>query len=133
MHIEVARANQACVMVLERFTGMSAARWRILHYLDEHSCMTQKELVQRSGFDSWTVTRTVKPLEAEGLIERSHDPDDNRVTQVRLSEKGRRFFREAEARRKQFLRQAFKSISEEEIKTLTCLLQKVEQCLVGEP
>jgi DNA-binding MarR family transcriptional regulator len=131
IHIRIAHADAACVEVLEKFTGMSVTRWRVLHYLNERGGMTQKALMQHTALDSWSITRTVKPLEEEGLVERMVDPDDNRLTRVQLSDVGQQLFRKAEARRNAFLGQALATMSEEDIGTLARLLEQVEQNLIG--
>ena len=55
------------------------------------------ELAERAALSKQSLTALVAACEAEGLVERRRDPDDGRAFRVRLTRRGRRFQRTAEA------------------------------------
>jgi DNA-binding MarR family transcriptional regulator len=55
------------------------------------------ELAERAALSKQSMTALVAACEAEGLVERRRDPDDGRAFRVRLTRRGRRFQRTAEA------------------------------------
>jgi len=67
---------------------------RPLLALHEHAGeLSQKKLVERLRVDPGALTRQLKALEALGWIARSVDPRDNRISNVVLTEEGRRILR----------------------------------------
>ena len=55
------------------------------------------ELAERAALSKQSLTALVAACEAEGLVQRRRDPDDGRAFRVRLTRRGRRFQRTAEA------------------------------------
>lgn len=55
------------------------------------------ELAQRAALSKQSMTALVAACEAEGLVERRRDAADGRAFRVRLTRRGRRFQRTAEA------------------------------------
>lgn len=76
--------------VFERKLGMSQARILIMSELLQEREVSQAELQLRLGVDGAAITRQVKQLEREGYISRRANPNDNRVSLVSLTPRGRR-------------------------------------------
>ncbi|GHO52230.1 MarR family winged helix-turn-helix transcriptional regulator [Ktedonobacter robiniae] len=76
--------------VFERKLGMSQARILIMSELLHEREVSQAELQLRLGVDGAAITRQVKQLEREGYIARRANPNDNRVSLVSLTPRGRR-------------------------------------------
>lgn len=76
--------------VFERKLGMSQARILIMSELLHEREVSQAELQLRLGVDGAAITRQVKQLEREGYISRRANPNDNRVSLVSLTPRGRR-------------------------------------------
>src|SRR2546429_2659764 len=55
----------------------------------ERDGLSQKEIGEFMGIQSATVTRMVIRMERAGFVERRTDPDDQRVSRVYLTERGR--------------------------------------------
>lgn len=125
MHVQIAHVHVASVSVFEKYTGINLVRWRVLYMLHNLGELTQKGLAELTGLDGWSITRAVQPLEAEGYLERQLDPNDNRLTLVRLSAKGRAYYTKLKRRRDAFEEQALLGISEEEVTVLTQLLGRI--------
>lgn len=132
MHVHIAHVHNACVSAFEKYTGLNLVRWRVLFMLHTVGESTQKELVELTGLDGWSITRAVQPLEAEGYLERRLDPSDNRLTLVRLSPKGRAYYTKLKRRGDAFQAHALLGISQEEVAVLTRLLGRIRSNLEEE-
>lgn len=70
--------------ITEQVTGMSQTRLDILHELFHAEELSQADLQQHLGVEGPVITRIVKQMEAEGLVTRRADPNDNRYTLVSM-------------------------------------------------
>ncbi len=66
---------------------VSQSRLDILHQLYETGEMSQRALQQQVNSDNAAITRHLKQLEERDVVSRRKNPDDNRVTFVKLYEK----------------------------------------------
>lgn len=133
VHIHIGRTHMASVAAFERYTGINLVKWRVLFMLHTHGECTQKALMELTSLDAWSISRAVKPLEQDGLVERRIQPDDNRLTLVRLTPKGLDFYHELEKGRDAFLRHALHGLSAKQLDTLESLLAKIESNLQAPP
>ncbi|NNM52128.1 MAG: MarR family transcriptional regulator [Pseudomonadales bacterium] len=62
---------------------------RVLTYLQRHEGISQARLAELTNIEPMAMVRILDPMEAEGLIERRHDPEDRRVRQLYLLPKSR--------------------------------------------
>ncbi len=91
----LARAFRGAVAVLERESGVPGMWWFVLAVLSRRDGISQGEFVREHEIaDASRVTRTAQALEAEGLIHRRRDPEDNRVVRMYLTGDGRRLVEE---------------------------------------
>ena len=65
----------------------------IIMLLAEHEDMSQKDIAEELHVKPPTVNVMVQRMEKAGIIGRRHDPDDQRVIRVFLTEKGRQMKR----------------------------------------
>src|SRR5690349_16447237 len=72
----------------DQHIGMSQARRQLLVVLSQEGEMSHAVLQQRLGLDGATITRLVKQFEAEGVLSRRLDPQNNRYTLVSLTASG---------------------------------------------
>lgn len=63
---------------------MTRAQWVILYKLDRSPGLTQNDLAAMIEVEPITVARLIDRLEAKGLVERRHDPNDRRVWRLHL-------------------------------------------------
>ncbi|GAB7129705.1 MarR family transcriptional regulator [Silvimonas sp. JCM 19000] len=117
---------RAMYTAFEDAVGHPMPRWRVLHALHTLGGATQKQLVQRLLIDPGLLTRHMKQMEAEGLISRHTDSDDNRLTQVQLTEVGLALIDEASPRRQAFFDEALAEFDEADLAKATQILQKLE-------
>lgn len=72
----------------EYYLGATQTRFITILLLKTEGEISQKEIQKKMGIDRAMVTRMVKQMEAEGLVVRRINPQDNRFTLVRLSDTG---------------------------------------------
>jgi MarR family transcriptional regulator, organic hydroperoxide resistance regulator len=113
----------------ERDVGISPPKYFILHVLAEEGGISQGEIGRLYGVDPSRVTRLAKQLEGEGLIERTRDPEDNRVVRMHLTSEGRRAFEMAAERSEAFKNRVRRALSEEEHRELRRLLGKLTEAM----
>lgn len=100
------RLHSAAIHLLRRLrsedaaAGLSAPRLSALSVIvfSPHP-PTLGELAEAEQVRPPTISRLVKELEAEGLVERLPDPDDRRVQRLRATAEGRRLLHEGRRRR----------------------------------
>jgi DNA-binding MarR family transcriptional regulator len=129
--------------------GLSGAEWRFLMMLLQHhermsqhhsvgnetpehiiarlmnEGISQKEMQELLGIDRAMVTRLAKQFEAEGLIRRAPDPNDNRLTILYLTEAGMRMHYDIPRKLAVFWQEATQGMSSAEIEGLHHALLKL--------
>ncbi|MGE8655849.1 MAG: MarR family winged helix-turn-helix transcriptional regulator [Achromobacter sp.] len=121
----LARAYHASTNGFERFTGMASTRWRLLFLVHSKGVCTQKDLTQQIGVDPGSITRQIKLLDQDGLVARSAHPQDNRLTEVRLTAKGLATVERVRAQRAVFLQEMMKGCSAKEIDAFLVVLDRI--------
>jgi DNA-binding MarR family transcriptional regulator len=86
---KVCRAHRASVGALLAEHGLHPGQEMVLMELWQEDGLRGGELAARLGVEPPTVTRTLRRLEACGLLERRADPTDARSFRVRLTVEGR--------------------------------------------
>ena len=81
--------NRQLFMRLLADKGGHPGRTMLLGALAGHEGIAQRDLAERMHLARPTVTIMLQKLEHEGLIERWDDPDDQRLTRIRLTDSGR--------------------------------------------
>jgi DNA-binding MarR family transcriptional regulator len=106
--------------------GISPSRFRLLlqlYYTDE---ISQTSLQKELQIDSAAVTRHLKQLEADGIVERRMNPNDNRVTLVRLSNHGRQEIVSFQEEKARFMTQLLQDFSKEEQQQFSSMIQRMQ-------
>ena len=87
----LALAFKRTIAAMERESGVAGTKLFVLDALTGRDGMSQGEFSQvYEVADPSRVTRTAQALEAEGLIRRERDADDNRVVRMYLTGDGRK-------------------------------------------
>jgi DNA-binding MarR family transcriptional regulator len=84
--------------------------------------LSQGEFTQEYEMDPSRVTRTAQSLEADGLIRRERDPEDNRVMRMYLTEEGSKVLDRLPEINEQLRRRVHSVLSEEEFEELRRML-----------
>ena len=79
---------QLCEVLLERM-GIGPGQVPILGELRFHGEMTQRQLAEHTHVTAATISGTLKRMERAGLVYRTDDEKDARISIVRLTEEGK--------------------------------------------
>ncbi|WP_424766880.1 MarR family winged helix-turn-helix transcriptional regulator [Paenibacillus sp. sgz302251] len=114
--------------------GLKASEIRVLVCLKkggekDNSSMTVSEISKMLQVTSPTVTQMINSLIASGYVERSSDPNDRRITDVILTEKGEQLAQKASERYHALFRGMVDQLGKEQSDQLVMLLDQVFQYL----
>ena len=98
----------------------------------EREGVTQTELAERLAVQPATVTNALRRLERKGLVERTQDPNDQRVSRVFPTLEGRQRRADMEAQWDRLERDSFVGIMDNERDLLRDLLLRVHDNLAGQ-
>lgn len=129
--LRLARAYHATVAAFEQHAEIAAPRWRLLYLVNQLGTCTQKQLIALIKVDPGSITRQIKQLERDGYIVRASDPDDNRLTRVRLSAAGKVLVRRTMIKRRQFLDRMLAGISPAQVEAFLATMTRIERNLDG--
>jgi DNA-binding MarR family transcriptional regulator len=124
----ISRTNQKLSNYLTRkfkSYDITPEQWGLLNRLWEKDGISQKELSEISIKDQTTVTRILDKLERKGLIKRQTSPDDRRSFLIFLTDTGRSLENKLVPIAYEVLDEALQGLSEEEIKQMKLLLNKI--------
>lgn len=105
--------------------GMSRPRYQLLTYLEQQGEMSHATLQQLLELDGATITRLVKQFEAEGLVSRRLDPQDNRYTLASLTNAGRQLVAGISEAHTAFVLRLLDGISDEEQETALRVIKRL--------
>ena len=128
------RLHSAAIHLLRRLrtedvvAALSAPRLSALSVIvfAEHP-LTLGELAEAEQVRPPTISRLVKELEAEGLVERLPDPGDRRVQRLRATDEGRRLLHEGRARRVEALARDLEDLAPGDLATLEAAADLLER------
>jgi DNA-binding MarR family transcriptional regulator len=81
--------NRQLFMRLAAEKGGHPGRTVVLGMLSGHDGIAQRDLAEKLHLARPTITIMLQKMEHDGLIERWDDPDDQRLTRIRLTDAGR--------------------------------------------
>ncbi len=113
--------------------GLSLAEWRALSVINRLDGCLMSELSEFTTVDRTTLTRTVDHLVSEEVVARNISASDRRQVMVTLTAKGRTIFEQAVDALKEHNRRALNGLSDDDLRTLRSLLQRVLMNIVSEP
>lgn len=119
--------NKEVSSKFEGCAGISQSRLELLHQLYEVEEISQKELQKEVNIDNAAITRHLKQLEANGMITRRKNPDDNRITLVSLTKDGRNKIHAFQEEKERFAASALKNFSEEERDNLLNMINRIQK------
>lgn len=108
-----------------------SARIMLMH-LARNDGATQSELVKVTRMKAPTISVALRNMESEGLVTRVADEDDQRVTHVYITEKGRRVDGENFSRLKAVDDIMMKGVTKEEAAAMMATLFKMRENLAKE-
>jgi DNA-binding MarR family transcriptional regulator len=109
----------------DQYVGMSQARRQLLTLVSREGEISHAALQQQLSLDGATITRLVKQFEAEGVLIRRLDPQDNRYTLVSLTASGQQIVAGLSAAHSAFQTRLLTGISREEQEIIVHVLQRL--------
>lgn len=123
--VEVAdRLHSAAIHLLRRLrsedraTGLTGPRLSALSVIVFGGPLPLGDLARAEQVKPPTISRLVRELEAEGLVERIADPEDRRVQRIKATGKGKRLLEKGRGRRVERLAEELSGLDSEERKVL---------------
>ncbi len=126
----VMRRHHACMERQIGDLGIHHSQHRMLMHL-AHRCHSpsQKELAKVMGISPAAVATTLKKLEKEGYITRAATDEDNRRNEIRITDQGLAKVAESRERFEAVDRAMFEGLSDEELRTLSSLIRRLDDNL----
>jgi DNA-binding MarR family transcriptional regulator len=105
-------------MRVESSVGISPTLHAALHSVEVHGPITAGQLARHENVRKPTMTRTIHALLDEGLVERTPDPLDGRVSWLQVTPAGSKLLQRARRRQTEFLAARLKKLSHEDREVL---------------
>ncbi|WP_028962714.1 MarR family winged helix-turn-helix transcriptional regulator [Sulfobacillus thermosulfidooxidans] len=105
---------------------LTLGQYSLLKLLFDSEPMTVGEIAEELELSLASASAMIDRLVNQKLVIRSRSELDRRVVTVRLSPTGRAQVENLHQHRREFLRQLFLRISEEDLKTLLALIERLE-------
>jgi len=113
--------------------GLTPTSTAALATIERHGPLTPSELARIEAVKRPTVTRTLRCLEGEGLIERAPDPADGRSSLVAINAAGRERLRRLRGRKNAYLARRMRELPAADIETLERAAEILDRMREGEP
>jgi DNA-binding MarR family transcriptional regulator len=104
---------------------LSPAQIGVMHAISHHRIMTTNKIAESIGVTKSAVSQVAEPLVKEGLLERTTDLQDRRIAHLSVTHKGHRLMHLAKRHAVEDAREAFDALSDDELKLLLELSQKI--------
>ena len=108
---------------------LSASQASALATISRHGPLTVGELAKAEHVSSPMVTKIAKGLEEEGLVTRTVDPTDKRVTNLAITKEGERRLERSRNRKNAWLAKKLQSLSDEERNALEAVIPVLERII----
>ena len=116
----------------EAGTDLSPSLTAALATIERHGPLSPSGLADLERVRRPTATRMVARLEEDGLVERSTDPADGRVSLVSTSPAGRALLKNVRGRKNAYLARRLRELSDDEVADLERAAQIMERLLEEE-
>jgi DNA-binding MarR family transcriptional regulator len=112
-------------------SGLSPSAMSALSAIARHGPLWLGELAVHEGVRPPSITATVAGLEAQGLVARTADPADRRVSRVAPTARGRARLQRARGRKAAYLAGRLAELSEDDLRLLEGAAGILERLLAG--
>jgi len=111
--------------------NMDQPSWRVLMLLGDKNPSTVGDLSRRSVTKISTITRILMRMEKENLVRRAPFPDDNRVIEVFITDKGKEVLAKLRTLADNVYQSTFDGIDENDMITFSNILMQMRKNLSG--
>jgi DNA-binding MarR family transcriptional regulator len=127
---EICRLKHGRVHTLYEALGLYRGQPRMLRVLWEQEGLTHTELSRQLQVQPATITKMLQRMEKAGFVVRRHDPDDQRVSRVYLTQAGRAVRDDVQQVWRRLEEEAFAGFTEEESVLLRQFFLRIRANLV---
>ena len=106
---------------------LTASQASALAMISRRGPLTVGELAKFEHVTSPMITKIAKGLEEEGLVTRTVDPTDKRVTQMAITKEGQRRLERSRSRKNAWLARQFDHLSPEELDAISAVIPVLER------
>jgi DNA-binding MarR family transcriptional regulator len=106
---------------------LTASQASALATISRRGPMTVGELAKAEHVSSPMITKIAKGLEEEGLVTRTVDPMDKRVTQMAITKEGERRLERSRSRKNAWLAQQLETLSPSELAAIDAVIPVLER------
>lgn len=106
-------------------SGLSPAQMHTIEVIGHHENMMMRELADRLGITTGTLTVAVDRLEKLGMVERKPHEHDRRAWLIVLTENGTKMYEQHNKFHEEFTREIAQDLTTKEIESLTTLMKSV--------
>ena len=106
---------------------LTASQASALATISHRGPLTVGELAKAEHVSSPMITKIAKGLEEEGLVTRTVDPTDKRVTQMAITKEGERRLERSRSRKNAWLARQFDNLSAEELDAISAEIPVLER------
>lgn len=107
--------------------GLTEQQWRVLKVLNENYELSAQDIATESCILSPSLSRILARLDSDGLILRKSDSADQRALNIKLSAKGKRFYKKLSPLVVQQYEKLGKSMGQKALVNLVSVLQEFNQ------
>ena len=108
-------------------TGISLAQMHTIEIIGHHENLRMKEIAQKMGVTTGSLTVMVDRLEKNGLVSRQPHPKDRRSYVLLLTEKGKQYHKEHHKLHVGLTKELTSNLNEDEIRQLMRLMNQLTQ------
>lgn len=106
-------------------SGLSPAQMHTIEIIGHRTDMRMKEVAQRLGVTTGTLTVAIDKLEKQGMVTRRPHETDRRSYCIVLTERGTQMFAEHHRFHREFTAEITQELDDEEIQSLSLLIDKL--------
>lgn len=118
--------NAQASEMLSKAAGITLGQWRVMAFVGAGDALTSRAVAAVSGLDPAQISRSLKALEAGGLIKAKRLPEDRRTLALSLTEKGQSAFDKILPLMQARQQHLMNALSVEERKLILSALEKLE-------
>ncbi len=108
--------------------GISIPEWRVIAHLSQSGSVSVREIHQKVDMDKSKVSRAAARLEKAGYISKRLNPDDRRLVELALTDKGRAMVEEITPMARAYEERVLAALGPE----AACFRAALERLLAGE-
>ena len=128
--LEILRLHYYRTHVLLDEVGVYPGQPPMLFVLSKEDGQSQKELANKLNLKPATITVMLKRMEKANLVERRQDAEDQRVSRVYITEKGKKVYKKVNKIMKNVEEECFGNFTVEEKVILRRLLMQIRENLL---